>query len=105
MPSYRLVYISLITGSVKRVRVIGQGADVEVLLDWDNLIQHDSETLNLKKGDSLGIFYRNNYEKYKFENIPVYTKPYTPDEKRDYLLAKQPNIQKLIDEYDLVLSI
>jgi hypothetical protein len=90
---------------MKRVRVTSDKVDVECLLDWDNIIQHDSEELSLKKGDSLAIFYRNYSSNYKFENIPVYTKAYHPQEKLSYLLGKQPNIQKLMDNFDLVLSI
>jgi hypothetical protein len=90
---------------MKRVRVTSDKVDVEVLLDWDNYLVDDCEPLNLKKGDSLGIFYRNKSSEYKFENIPVYTKAYHPQEKLSYLLGKQPNIQKLMDNFDLVLSI
>lgn len=90
---------------MKRVRVFGNRIDVEVLVDWDNILHQDCKELNLKKGDSLEIFYRDTKGHYKYETIPVYTKPYHPAEKLAYLLNKQPNVQKLIDEFDLVLSV
>lgn len=90
---------------MKLVRVKNYKVDVNVLVDWNNKLKKDVKELNLKKGDDLGIFYRNNPKSYTYENIPLYTKPYHPKEQLDYLLSKNPNLSKLIERFDAVLSV
>lgn len=90
---------------MKQVHVTGYKVDVVVDLDWDNKCQQDYDVLNLKKGDDLGIHYRNYKNRFKYENVPVYTKPYHPKEKLDYLLAKNPKLNVLMQRFNAVLSV
>jgi hypothetical protein len=90
---------------MKKVRVYNNIVDVIVQISWDNILYDDVKELDLKAGDDLGIFYRNKKSEYKFENLVVYDRPYHPQEKLDFLLAKNPTLQKLIDQYNFVLSL
>ena len=89
---------------MKLVRVKNHSVDVNVLVDWNNKLKKDVKELSLKKGDDLGIFYRNNPKSYTYENIPLYTKPYTPNEILDHLRGKNPKIDSLISKFDMILS-
>ena len=90
---------------MKKVRVYDSKVDVIVELSWENKLLQPSKELKLEIGDSLEIHYRNHSSDYTYENIPVYTSPYHPQEKLDFLLAKNPTLQKLIDRLDLVPSV
>lgn len=90
---------------MKKVQVVGRGVDVTVELTWLNLCLKDYPELQLKQWDDLGIHYRNHKDEYTYTNIVVYDKPYHPKEKLDFLVAKNPTLQKFITKYDLVLSV
>lgn len=90
---------------MKRVKISHYGKDAIVVLDWDNVVQQDCPAFKIKKGDDLSVHYRNNKNTHKYENIPVYTKPYHPQEKFDWLMNKNPKLSVLIDKFDLVLSV
>ena len=65
----------------------------------------DVVEFDIKKGDDLSVHFRNNRNEYKYENIPVYTKPYHPQECLTFLINKNPKLETLIKVYDLVLSV
>ena len=90
---------------MKKVQVTGQGVDVIVELSWLNICLQNYPELQLKKFDDLGIHFRNHKSDYTYTNIVVYDKPYAPGEKLDFLLAKNPTLQKLITRLDLKPSV
>ena len=90
---------------VKNVKIIGGGKEAIAILDWNNRLTEPCPTFGLNIGDDLSIHYRNHSEEYKYENIPVYTKLYHPQEIMDYMIAKNTKMNKLIETFDLVLSV
>lgn len=90
---------------MKLVRVKNHKVDVNVLVDWNNKLKKDVPDLKLKKGDDLGIFYRNNSKYYSFDSLPLYNKPYHPQEILDHLRAKNSKIDLLIDKFNMELSV
>lgn len=90
---------------MKKVQVSGQGKTVDVLVNWDNILYEDCPQLKMKKGDSLSIFYRNHPKDYTYLSIPVYVNPYHPQEKLAYMVNKNKAVKKLIESFDLVLSV
>lgn len=86
---------------MKKVRILNRDIDIEIVVDYNNIIGYDVPELGLNKGDNLRIFYLNNKNKYVFESLNYYDKPYTQEDKLKYLLQKRPILSKLIDEFDL----
>ena len=79
--------------------------DYLVLSTWDNYAKEECKELGIKIGEDMVVFYRNHKDDFIFEGVPYYTKAYHPQETLSYLLAKNPNLQKMIDKFDLVLSV
>ncbi len=75
------------------------------VLDWDNKLVVNCDPFNLKIGDDLSVHYRNHKGEYQYENIPIYTAPYHPQESLNWLLAKNPKLNTLIETFNLVLSV
>lgn len=75
------------------------------VLDWDNKLVVNCDQFGLRVGDDLSVHYRNNKDVYQYENIPIYTAPYHPQESLDWLLNKNPKLNTLIEKFSLVLSV
>lgn len=90
---------------MKWVNVVGFKINERVLCTWDNYVAEDCPKLNIKKGDDFVVFYRNNKDKFVFEGEDYYTRPYHPQEKLDHMIAKNPQVNKLIEVFDLVLTV
>lgn len=82
---------------MKYVHITGRGVNVLVECDYNNVITQDCPELKLKTGDDMILFYRNNQSVYTFKGENWYTKPYTPQEKLNYLINKNPKLQSVVD--------
>lgn len=90
---------------MKYVRVKNPWTEEVVLVDWDNRVASPNKKLNLKVGDDMVVFYKNNQRSYDFSGEPYYTKPYHPQEILDHMKRRNPQINKMIEMFDLVLGI
>ena len=90
---------------MKWISVVGFDVDERVLCTWENYVAQDCPNLKLKKGDDFVVFYRNNKDRYVFEGEPYYSNPYAPDERLQHMINKNPQVNNMIERFDLVLTV
>ena len=90
---------------MKLVHITNNDTDEMVLCSWENYVAEPNNKLCLKVGDDMVVFYRNNKDKYKFEGEPYYKTWYHPKEKLEHMIRKNPQVNKLIETFSLVLTV